>query len=267
MRNMKMVLIVALIVYLIVIACAYFFQNKLLFFPKKFNADFDFKLSANDKELFLKTPDGETINAIFATHPENKKVVLYFHGNGTSLDQWKNIAADFLSKATNILMVDYRGYGKSTGTFSEQGFYNDAETAYQYLLANGYVDSTIFFYGRSLGSGVAVELAVKHHVKGLILESPYTSVIDVAKKHHPYLLPQLVLHYNFNSISKASQLKIPVLIFHGMKDETIPVAQGEKLAAAIESKKQVVIIKDGDHANLSMFNEYQDALQKFLNNY
>lgn len=258
-------MIIVVVIYFVVLMCAYLFQNKLLFYPKKFNLDYNFNLSANDKELFLKTIDGETISAVYATLPENKKVMLYFHGNGTSLDQWKSIADEMLPKGVNVLLVDYRGYGKSTGSFSEQGFYNDGEAGYQYLLANGYTDSTIYFYGRSLGSGVAVELSVKHNVKGLILESPYTSVIDVAKKHHPFLIPQLLLHYNFNSLSKAALLKIPVLLFHGVKDETIPVAQGEKLAAAIHSKKEVIIIKEGNHANLSMFDEYHDALQKFLN--
>jgi uncharacterized protein len=261
----KVVIIVLIVFYLLVLVGAYFFQEKLLFFPKKISTDFDFQLPANDKEVFLKTADGETINGIYITQPGNKKVVLYFHGNGTSLDQWNSIANTILPHGTNLLMIDYRGYGKSTGSFSEEGFYNDAEAGYNYLLTNGYTDSTIFLYGRSLGSGVAVEMALRHKVHGMILESPYTSVIDVAKTHHPYLLPQFLLKYDFNSLSKASQLKIPVLIFHGVQDEVIPVRQAELINSQINSKKQLLIFKDGNHANLSSYKEYEEALGKFLN--
>ncbi|MEO8149566.1 MAG: alpha/beta hydrolase [Bacteroidia bacterium] len=261
----KFILISLLILYALVLICAYIYQDKLLFFPQKFPHDFNFNLSSDDKEVFLKTSDGETINGIYITRQENKKVVLYFHGNGTSLNQWKTIANEFIDYGANLLMIDYRGYGKSTGTFSEQGFYNDAEAAYNYLKSNGYSDAEIFIYGRSLGSGVAVEMAARHNVLGLILESPYTSVINVAKKHHPYLWPQFLLKYDFNSLSKASQLKMPVLIFHGVKDEVIPVEQAETLNAAINSKKQILIFKDGDHANLSSYKEYDNALRGFLN--
>ena len=264
-RMIKIVLLILLVIYLLVIICAYFYQDKLLFFPQKFNPDYNFSISSDDKELFLKTSDGETINGIYATLPANKKVVLYFHGNGTSLNQWKTVANAFLDKGANVLMIDYRGYGKSTGDFSEIGFYNDAQAGYDYLKSNGYDDSTIFIYGRSLGSGVAVEMAVRHQVRGLILESPYTSVVDVAKKHHPYLVPQFLLKYEFNSLKKASELKIPVLIFHGVKDEVIPVEQAEILNKAIKSKKQLLLFNDGDHANLSFFEDYDKALTAFLN--
>lgn len=261
---MKIVVVVVCI-YFLILLLAYIFQDKLLFFPHKINQDYDYQLSANDTELFLKTSDNQTINCIYATLPQNKKVVLYFHGNGSSLNSWKTVADDMLPNGANLLMIDYRGYGKSTGTFSENGFYDDAETAYQFLKAQGYQDDHIYFYGRSLGSGIAVEMATRHAVKGLILESPYTSVIDVAKSHRPYLLPGLILKYHFNSLSKAEKIPMPVLIFHGVKDPTIPVSQSKILAAAIKTEKQLVIFDEGNHANLSSFEEYKKALNAFLN--
>lgn len=257
-------LVLGCCVYILILLLAYLFQDKLMFFPHKFDRDFDYNLSVNASELFLKTGDNETINCIYATRAENKNVVLYFHGNATSLNSWKEVADAILPKGANLLMIDYRGYGKSTGTISEKGFYEDAETAYQFLVANGYKNENIFFYGRSLGSGVAVNLAVQHQVKGLILESPYTSVLDVAKSHRPYLLPDLILKYNFNSLQKAAKVKMPVLIFHGTIDQTIPVAQGKKLAAAMAGKTQLVIIENGNHSNLSTFDDYENALTEFL---
>ena len=261
---MKIVVIVVCI-YFMVLLLAYLLQDKLLFFPHKINHDFDYNLTANDTELFLKTPDNQIINCIYATLPQNKNVVLYFHGNGSSLNSWKLVADEIIPQGANLLMIDYRGYGKSTGTISEEGFYTDAETAYQFLKTKGYGDENIFLYGRSLGSGIAVEMAIRHPVKGMILESPYTSVIDVAKSHRPYLFPGLILRYKFNSLLKAPSIKIPVLIIHGLKDGTIPVTQGEILAAAINSKKHLLIIENGNHANLSSFEVYKKALNQFLN--
>ncbi len=262
--GMIKIVLIGCCVYVLILLLVYFFQEKLLFFPAKFNREYNYNLSSNDSELFLKTSDNETINCIYATLPENKNVVLYFHGNGSSLKSWNEVANTILPKGANLLMIDYRGYGKSTGMLSEKGFYEDAETAFRFLKSKGYDDENIFFYGRSLGSGIAVELAVTHQIKGLILESPYTSVIAVAKSHRPYLLPALILKYEFNSLQKAEKIKMPVLIFHGTKDKTIPVDQGKKLAAAITSKTQLVIIENGDHTNISSFNEYEKALTEFL---
>ncbi len=261
---LKTVFIALILLYLLVLFLSYWHQDKLLFFPKKFEKDFNFHLSEDDKELFLKTNDGEIINCIYATKPGNKKVMLYFHGNGTSLDQWKSVADIILPHGVNLMMIDYRGYGKSTGKFSEDGFYTDAETAYNFLTANGYNDSTIYFYGRSLGSGVAVEMTLRHKVCGLILEAPYSSVKDVAQQQHPYLLPKLLLKYDFNNLKKASAIQSPLLIIHGRLDELIPVKQAEQVFASAKCQKQICMVPDGSHNNLSAFDEYHRALSEFL---
>ncbi|HQV00684.1 MAG TPA: alpha/beta fold hydrolase, partial [Bacteroidia bacterium] len=223
---------------------------------------YNYNLPGNATEVFLKTPDGETINGIFIR--QNKpKVIVYFHGNGTSLLSWQRIA-DALLPHASLLIVDYRGYGKSSGNFSENGFYTDAETAIAFLLKEGFNMQQIIVYGRSLGSGIAIEMAVRHTLGGLILESPYTSVVDVGKKQHPYLLPALLLKYRFYSLNKAPAIKTPALIFHGEKDATIPVAQGRKIAAALPQCK-LITIPDADHANVPAFEIYQQSLAAFLN--
>lgn len=260
----KTLFAIAFILCLLVLLFVYIYQDKLVFFPQKFSNDFDFNLSPNEKELFIETSDSEKINAIYATLPGNRNVVLYFHGNATSLNTWQAVADDLLSKGVNLLMIDYRGYGKSTGTFSENGFYKDAEAAYEYLKANGYNDSSIYFYGRSLGSGVAVEMATRHPVRGLVLEAPYTSMLQVAKNRHPYLLPHLLLKYKFNSLEKAGRIKTPVLILHGTNDAVIPVKQAYELFDAIKEEKKMIALKGGDHNNLSAFDNYYTALSNFL---
>lgn len=257
---MKFVLVLFLL-YIFILAATFWFQEKLLFFPQEIDANHNFNLPDNGNELFLKTTDNQTINAIFL-RTKSPRVILYFHGNGTSLLSWQRIA-DILLPHGSVMMIDYRGYGKSTGTFSEAGFYTDAETAISYLIKQGYTTNQIIIYGRSLGSGIAIEMGVRHKVGGLILESPYTSVVDVGKKQRPYLLPQLLLKYRFYSLAKAPKITSPALIVHGVNDATIPIEHGRKMAAAL-SNCTLVTIDDGDHANLSTFPVYNQAINDFL---
>ena len=254
-------------IYILILLVAYFFQDKLIFFPQKLSANFAYNLTASDKEVFIKTSDGETINGILYTRPGNKNVFLYFHGNAGALDSWQELSNELLPLNCNLLIIDYRGYGKSTGEFSEKGFYLDAEAAYNYLLANDYTANNIIPFGRSLGTGVAVNLALEKPVKALILESPYLSIKKLANKQFPYLFPSLLLKYTLDSYSKinASKLNAPVLIIHGDSDELIPCEHAKELFAAIKGdKKKLVVIHAGHHNDLSSFPEHNKAIAEFL---
>jgi fermentation-respiration switch protein FrsA (DUF1100 family) len=263
-KRMISLLVVLLSLYVLVLIAAYFFQEKLMFFPQKLPANYQYSLGPNDKEVFIKTSDGETINGILFTKPGNSRIVLYFHGNGGALDSWQDVWPKLYPMNCNLLVIDYRGYGKSTGKFSEEGFYKDAEASYDYLTSNGYSADNIIIYGRSLGTGIAIDLALHRKAKAIILESPYSSIEEIANEKFPYLFPSLYIKYVFNSLAKAPQLSIPVLIFHGDHDELISYRHAEKLYAAINSKKTLVIIKGGGHNNLSSFPEHHDAMVNFL---
>jgi pimeloyl-ACP methyl ester carboxylesterase len=182
---------------------AFTFQNNLIFFPQPLDKDYRYNLTDSDKEVFIPTSDGCLINGILFRRPANKNVVLYFHGNGGSLDSWQATGDEMLQHNCDLLIIDYRGYGKSTGKFSEKGFYDDAHSAYRFLIASGYQPNQIIAYGRSLGTGIATELATTEKIKALILESPYTSLPALASEKMPYLFPGLIVALPAKYIKKS----------------------------------------------------------------
>lgn len=266
MTKFYYILLALVILYAIVLIAGCSLQDRLIFYPEKLEANYKYDLTANDTEVFIKSPDGELINAILYTRPANNNVVLYFHGNGGSLNSWQNISTEILSLNCNLLLTDYRGYGKNAAYYSEEGFYKDAQAAYDFLKSQGYKEERIIVYGRSLGSGIAVDLASKNKPKALILETPYSSFVKLANKQAPYLLPSLILKYRFNSIAKAPSISCPTIILHGTADEVIPYEQGKELYEALQSPKQLVTFPNGNHNNLSSFPEKESSLLKFIQN-
>ena len=181
-----------ILVCLILVVAFYFFQTQIFFYPSKLQAGFKFKLGYRDEEAFFSTRDGEKLNGLFYGG-NRKEVVLYFHGNAGDLSGWQFVAEDFTDCGYNIFIVDYRGYGKSTGKISENGLYADAEAAYYYLITQkNFPPDKIIIYGRSIGTGIAIDLASKHSCRGLVLESPYTSLQKLANEKIPFFRPSLL---------------------------------------------------------------------------
>ena len=264
LKILKIIFVLIAGLYILILVLAFTFQDKFIFFPQKLDKDYRYNLSDNDKEVFIPTSDGNLINGILYHRPDNQYVVLYFHGNGGSLDSWQMISEEILPQNCDLLVIDYRGYGKSTGSFSEKGFYDDAHSAYSFLIKEGYNPGQIIAYGRSLGTGVATELATTEKVKALILESPYTSFPALAAEKMPYLLPGLFMRYKLNTLKRAGQLKVPVLILHGTDDELIPCSNSQKIYAAITSPKKLLLIAGGGHNNLSRFPGHFEGIRNFI---
>lgn len=249
-----------IILYGVVLMLGSSLQAKLIFHPEKLSRDFNYNLPDNSEEVFLSTKDGEEINALFY-YGNKKEVVLYFHGNAGSLNGWKAIAEDFTSLGYNFCIIDYRGYGKSTGTITENGIYEDAKTAYQFLInEKGFTANEVIIYGRSIGTGVAVELASRHLSKGLILESSYTSLKKLANQKVPFLLPSLFLRYQFDNKRKINAIKCPIVFFHGSNDTLIPFTHTKELFEEFKGEKKMVIIQDGGHNDLNDFPLYKETL-------
>ena len=266
---LKYVSIVVIVIYVIGLLLLFVFQKKLIFFPEKLAPDFKFATLPGDQEITITTKDRETISAIFFRGTGND-VILYFHGNAGSLNGWRHVAPDFTRHGYSILIIDYRGYGKSSGVISESGFYLDAEAAYQWLLQN-YEPEQIIVYGRSIGSGVATHLASRRACKGLILESAYTSLTTLASQKLPLAMPGLLLTTRFSSIEKLSSIKAPVILIHGGQDELIPKEHSRKLLEKITTKKKLFILADAAHNDLNAFEEYHKIIgttvpQFFSNN-
>jgi len=241
-------------------------QSKLIFFPETLPNDHAFYLAPGEEEVFIDTEDGERINGIWSHVDQSQGLVLYFHGNAGSLESWKGVARDFNGLGYEVLIIDYRGYGKSSGVITEEGLYEDAKATWNFALARGVPASSIVIYGRSIGSGPAAELALHaSDARALILETPFTSLLSLAKSIYPFLLPDLTLRFRFETDQKLPLVKMPILMVHGTQDEIIPVSHSQELQNLLGTKSTLVIIDGANHNNVSAYPAYEDALRDFLN--
>jgi uncharacterized protein len=230
-------------------------QTSFIFFPHSLirSTPQDYNLAYQDIWLNI---GQEKIHGwwIPASKP-SAPVMLYFHGNGSNNGDLTHIAAFFNQLGLSVLLIDYRGYGRSSPTFpNETRVYEDAETAWNYLIKNRQIKpQNIFVYGHSLGGAIAIELASKHpEMAGLITEGTFTSIEDIASMNHFFrILPlNLILTQHFNSFSKIKSLKTPILILHGEQDKVIPYSMAKQLFAIAPEPKQLVIIPQAGHDNL-----------------
>ncbi|MBL6447090.1 alpha/beta hydrolase [Fulvivirga sp. 29W222] len=259
-NRLKKLIFIATTLYLILVMAAFLSQEKLIFHPEKLPKNFRFDLAKGGEELFLTTEDQEKINALF--FPGNKsEVILYFHGNAGSLAGWQQVADDFTSLGYSILIIDYRGYGKSSGKITEKGLYLDAFAAFHFLTdKKDFSPDEIIIYGRSIGSGIATDLASKRLTKGLVLESPFSNLKKLATQKMPFLFPSLFLQFHFDNIGKLDSVNCPILLIHGGNDALIPVSHAQNLHKAYSGKKKLVIIPQGTHNDLSLFDKYHETL-------
>jgi fermentation-respiration switch protein FrsA (DUF1100 family) len=163
------------------------------------------------------------------------------------------------------LIIDYRGYGKSSGKITEKGLYNDAEAAYRFLRnEKKFSGQQIIVYGRSIGSGIAVDLASRVDLQGLVLEAAYSSLIKLAQEKAPFLIPSWWLKFRFNNLVKIDSVKCPVLFIHGSNDSLIPPSHSQALFNRFMGKKEIAIIEGGSHNDLDSFDEFHRALKNVL---
>lgn len=226
------------------------FENRMIFFPPRYPEGFASPQAygLRPEEVWLTAADGIRLNAYFLPALESSKVLLWFHGNAENIGMGLAQMKSFARLGTNILAVDYRGYGKSDGSPDEAGVYRDAEAAYRYLAeTRRFEPKNIYIYGHSLGGAVAVELASRHECGGLIVESSFTSVPEMAR--HVYRLPLLeyVPRSRFDSLAKIASVRAPVLIVHGTRDRVIPFEMGRRLDEAALEPKAFMPIEGAGH--------------------
>lgn len=263
MDALKVIAWIIVVGYGLILILLYTLQSRLIFYPGLLPPDFRFKPDSGAEETLIKTSDGERISALFFRN-KNTDVILYFHGNAGDLSGWQFVAEDFTSLGYNFMIIDYRGYGKSSGKLSEEGLYLDARAAYDYLIARGFAPGNILIYGRSIGSGIAVDLALSQRCKGLILESPFSSLARLANEKLPFFFPSLYLRYRFDNLGKINGVRCPVIFLHGSDDTLIPASHSEKLFRRFNGKKELVIVDKGSHNDLHAFKEYEHVLQNVL---
>ena len=242
----------------------YFLQEKILFRPTVLNQTHVFKFSYPFEELFLKTDDNAVINAIHFKAEKPKGVILYFHGNAGDLSRWGIITEYIVEKDYDVLVMDYRTYGKSTGVLSEHALYKDAQLCYDYLI-NRYNEQDISIYGRSLGTAIGTYIASKNNPKQLILETPYYSIVDVAKSRFPLFSVEHLLHYKLPTNEFIKEITCNISMIHGTNDYVVPIKSGEKLfKVAPQKMTSFTAVESGSHNDLIKFDSYHTKIKEIL---
>ena len=260
-------MVFSLISSIIIIALAllfliYRFQDKFIFFPQKLDPSFEFTFRESFEERFFQTGDKVRIHALHFKVKEPRGLIYYLHGNAGSLQGWGAVAADFTALNYDVLMIDYRGYGKSNGNIFEKGLLHDVLFIYD-LLVREYVEDKILVYGRSLGTGLASYVACNRNPGMLILESPYFNIPDAARSYFPWF-PSGLIRYRFRNDVYLKNTRCPVSIFHGSQDEVLDVKGSYKLKPLLKPGDQLIIIEGGHHNDLALFDVYQVHLKKIL---
>jgi hypothetical protein len=262
MRGFLLIATMIVLGYVSICTVLYIYQERLIFFPERLPDTHTFSFALPFEELHWKV-DGATINALHFKAERPKGAILYLHGNGGSLRGWGGIADMFVERGYDVLIPDYRGYGKSTGTLAgEETLHTDALVAYTYLRQH-FPEERIILYGRSLGSGIAARLAAEQSPSMLILETPYVSLKEIARRQFPFA-PAFLLRYPLHTDRWITKVRCPVYLFHGTHDELIPYSSSERLLPLIPTPHELFTIPGGGHNNLGSFPQYRAGLERIL---
>jgi len=263
MARLKTALIIAVGIYLMVGLAMYLGQRKLIYLPeaqRRLPADAGLDGVA---ERVIETQDGERVIAWYAQAREGQPTLLYFHGNAGSLDSRSERIRKYKNGGRGIFMMSYRGYSGSTGSPSEQANVADGKRAFDTLVAEGVAPHDIIIYGESLGSGVAVQVAAARSPGGVILDAPYTSIVDIAAGQYPWLPVRPMLRDRYESDAYIASVLCPLLIVHGEKDDVIPVTMGRKMYELANAPKVIVTFKAAGHADHYLYGSY-DAINAWI---
>jgi fermentation-respiration switch protein FrsA (DUF1100 family) len=265
-----MFLLYLLLAYALLLVLVRLFEHHMVFFPDypgRLDGDWHPRALA-PQDVWLTAADGTKLHAWWISSPNAKFTFLAFHGNASNIANRAPVYEFLHDTPANVFALEYRGYGHSEGRPSEPGLYLDAEAAYQYVVSTKQAEpKTILSFGQSLGTAVATDLAARHPVGGLILEAPFPSASRVASKIF-WFLPglSLLVHSQFDTVSKLKRITIPILVVHCTQDPVLPFEFGQEVYNAANSPKQFLKI-DGECHEESSFLEpvqYRSALQKFL---
>ena len=253
---------------LLIVVMLRWFEHSQVYHPDKVMATTGADLGRPFEDLFFKASDGVELNGWFFPANTNahrrQYVVLLCHGNAGNISHRLDTCAALLAAGVNVLLFDYRGYGRSQGRPSEEGTYRDAQAAYQWLRQKGFAGTNIIAFGESLGGGVAAELAVREPVGGLVLQSTFTSVPDMGAELFPWLPVRWLGKIHYNTRGKLPRLHMPVLVMHSPADELVRFHHGKANFAAANEPKLFWELR-GDHNNpLADSKAFLAGIEKFL---
>lgn len=265
-----------IIFYILMSFFLFFYQTRLIFIPtSKIEITPDL-IGLNYEDVWLKVTNKngniETIHGWWLPNNNpNSSVLLYLHGNGSNIGGNLGRAEFYHQQGFSVFLIDYRGYGNSQGQFpNENRVYEDAQLAYNYLIQErGIKPESIFLYGHSLGGAVAINLAINQpQIAGIIVESTFTSLEDVAKTNSFYRLfpTRIITTQKFDSIKKINRLQSPILFIHGINDQLVPSGMSETLYNYAKVPKKLLLIEGANHNNVRRINEtqYLEAINSFV---
>ena len=242
----------------------YYYANRAIYYPSKYPAGFwDLQHQLHASDVWIETRDGVRLHAWFVNRAGARWVTLYLHGNAGNITHRLSHIQEIVAAGSSILILDCRGYGKSSSRPTEKGLYLDSQAAFAHLLGTGYRAEQIIVHGESLGTAVAIDLASRQSCAAVILEAPFTSASDVAGTVLPILGPLLVRSYN--SMAKISRISAPKLFIQGDHDEIIPPRLAQALYRAAPDPKSFWVVEGAGHNDIveTAGPRYRQKLKQF----
>ena len=243
------IFLVILLVYFIITIFLFFYQRKLLYYPGENNYLDDTSLNHQIEKVYISS-DQKLVAWYFKKNPKYK-TLLFFHGNAGKIDNRIYKLNEFSKLNINYLIFAYRGFSGNEGNPSEKGLYKDSRAVKYWLNLNNIQDSEIILYGESLGTAIAVDLAKEFDFSAIILESPFTSMTELAKKYYSFFPVKLLLKDKYETIKKLDKINSPILVMHGAKDNIVPFDMGLKVYENANSPKY------------NYFNDYDDHMMDY----
>lgn len=264
MNNILALLGLIVLIYIGIGLFFYWKQESFLFHPRSTALDFQYDFPYPYEERWFDTPNGGRIHGLKFKAEKSKGLVFYLHGNAGSLRDWGWVYMDFVSRGYDLVIIDYRTYGKSKGQLSEFNLIQDALFVYDVISESYPVDQRIIF-GRSIGTGIAVQLAAQRQAKALILETPYYSIKDIISRFSSIYPLDLMLRYPLKSYQYINLINYPKYIIHGDADQVVPYRSGLNLFESDTSGLiEFVSVPGGQHNDLSNYQEFNYLLNQVL---
>ena len=264
-RTLTLILILAFFIF----AYVKYYERKGIYFPVKGIEFTPPDVGLTYKDVFFNTDDGLKLNGWFIPTEDSRGTLLFCHGNAGNISHRIEIIQIFNKLNLNVFIFDYRGYGKSQGSPTEEGLYRDAQAAYTHLLSRKDIDKdTIVVYGKSIGANIAVDLVSQVKAVALISESGFSSAYDMGKKLFPYLPVKWIITIKYDALTKIRNVLIPKLIIHSRDDEIVPFKLGRKLFEAAPEPKEFYQMRAGHNEAIFMAKEeYSVKVDTFLSRY
>ncbi|MGV8914997.1 MAG: alpha/beta hydrolase [Kaistella sp.] len=242
----------------------YFFQHKFFFQPEKLSPDFKFAydhLKAEEKTV--ETEPGVKINYLHFQITNPKGVVIYLKGNTKSIKGWGKFAIDFTRLGYEVVMMDYRGFGKSTGKRTSEGMKRDSQFIYD-IVKEEFTEDKIVLYGRSLGAGFAARLAARNNPRLLILTSPLYSLLRTIHRYLPFMPAKPFLRYNMPTFQYLKEVRCPIKIIHGSDDRLVPINTAVDLSEINPELTRLYVILRAGHIDIHQFEEYHRVMEEIF---